>query len=251
MSGRHRIGMVVPVAEDRVPAEGLKMYPDVTFVPRGTGVRSLTPEGFDAAVDKIVPAAEHLAAQDVEAIMLMGTSLTFYRGYDFHQRLLDRARAATGLPVSSMSQSIVDGLLSVGARRVAVGTAYATVINDALADFLAASGLEVLSLESFGITEFGGAASRKSDSDIIQLGVDAVAKAPDAEGLLISCGGLRTLECAAPLEERCNVPVVTSTQSAFWAAMRLVGESGRLTGYGRMLEQAAPPAHESPAARAV
>ena len=30
-------------------------------MPRGTGVRSLTPEGYDAAVDKIIPGAEDLA----------------------------------------------------------------------------------------------------------------------------------------------------------------------------------------------
>jgi maleate cis-trans isomerase len=35
--------------------------------------------------------------------------------------------------------------------------------------------------------------------------------------------------------------VVSSTPAAFWAAMRLVGESGRLSGYGRLLEQARVP----------
>ncbi|HWL60213.1 MAG TPA: hypothetical protein VNQ48_04925 [Microbacteriaceae bacterium] len=34
-----RIGLVVPFAEDRVPAEASAMYPDVDFVPRGTGGR--------------------------------------------------------------------------------------------------------------------------------------------------------------------------------------------------------------------
>jgi arylmalonate decarboxylase len=57
------------------------------------------------------------------------------------------------------------------------------------------------------------------------------------EGLLISCGGLRTLGVAKPFEQQHGVPVVTSTQAAFWAALRLVGESGKLTGYGRMLEE--------------
>ena len=96
--GKHTIGLVVPFAEDRVPDEGLTMYPDVNFVPHGTGVRSLTPEGYDAAVDKIIPAAENLARKGVEAVMLMGTSLTFYRGPEFHEELLDKARRVTGLP---------------------------------------------------------------------------------------------------------------------------------------------------------
>src|SRR5689334_20870039 len=93
------IGLVVPFAEDKVPAEGLIMYPDVTFVPRGVGVRALTPEGYDPAMAAIVPAAEHLAKRNVDAIMVIGTSLTFYKGAEVHRRLLEQLRAATGLPV--------------------------------------------------------------------------------------------------------------------------------------------------------
>ena len=63
-------------------------------------------------------------------------------------------------------------------------------------------------------------------------------------GLLISCGGLRTLGVAKPLEQRHDIPVVASTQAAFWAALRLVGDSGRVAGRGRLLEQStAAPVH--------
>src|ERR1700747_507183 len=99
------IGLVVPFATDRVPAEGPIMYPGVRFIPRGVGVRGLTPQGYDPAFDAIVPAAEELAAQDVDAIMVIGTSLTFYRGPQAHQRLLEELRNRTGLPVSTMSQA--------------------------------------------------------------------------------------------------------------------------------------------------
>jgi arylmalonate decarboxylase len=237
----HTIGLVVPFAEDRVPDEGLKMYPGVNFIPRGTGVRSLTPEGYDAAVDKIVPAAEDLARKGVEAVMVIGTSLTFYRGPQFHDELLERVRRATGLPCSTMSKAVVDGLNAVGAKKVAVSTAYSKVVNDKLRELLEYNGFDVLSLESFGITDFNGGAVRKTEQEIIDLTAAACAKAPAAEAALISCGGLRTLNCAKPIEDRCHVPVVTSTQSAFWAALQLVGESGRVAGYGRMLEEAKTP----------
>lgn len=238
---QHTIGLVVPFADDRVPDEGLKMYPDVNFIPRGTGVRSLTPEGYDAAVDKIVPAAEYLAGKGVEAVMVIGTSLTFYRGPQFHDELLERVKRVTGLPCSTMSKAVVDGLRAVGGKQVAVSTAYSKVVNDKLQELLEYNGFDVLSLESFGITEFGGGAVKKSEEEIIELAASACAKAPAADAALISCGGLRTLNCAKPIEDRCHVPVVTSTQSAFWAAMQLVGESGRLSGHGQMLEQAKAP----------
>jgi arylmalonate decarboxylase len=242
MPAQATIGLVVPHADDRIPPEGHQMYPHAHFVPRGVGVRSLTPEGYAAAFDAIAPACEHLVGKGVDAIMVIGTSLTFYRGPEAHERLLEKLRAETGLPVSTMSQAIVDGLREVGSKRVAVATAYSDVVNRRLKELLEAAGFEVRSLECFNLQEFGGPA-RKSEDDIIALSNDAVAKGPGADGILISCGGLKTLGVAQPLEDRHGLPVVSSTPAAFWAAMRLIGESGHMAGHGRLLEQAAAPVH--------
>ena len=237
------IGLVVPFAVDEVPDEGLQMYPGVRFIPRGVGVRSLTPKGYDSAWEGILPAADYLVEKGVDAIMVIGTSLTFYRGADFHDELLAKLRTRTGLPVSTMSQAVVDGLRRFDAQRIVVATAYADEVNSRLRAFLEAQGFEVLALEGFGLLGFGEP-GKMSETDIIALGSKLCAAAPDAEGLLISCGGLRTLGVAKPLEERHRVPVVSSTQAAFWAAMRLVGESGHVAGRGMLLEQSvAAPVH--------
>jgi arylmalonate decarboxylase len=232
----------VPFAADEVPFEGPLMYPGVRFIPRGVGVRALTPEGYDPAWNGILPAAEHLANQGVDAIMVIGTSLTFYRGPQAHHRLLEDLRTRTGLPVSTMSQAILDGLRELGARRVAVATAYTDVVNRRLQELLTAAGIDVLALECFDLLDFGGP-SKKSEADIIALSERAAAKADGAEAILISCGGLRTLGVAEPLEAGCGIPVVSSATAAFWAAMRLVGESGHIAGYGRLLQGAYQAVH--------
>ena len=242
MAKQHTIGLVVPFAKDEVPFEGPIMYPGVRFIPRGVGVRALTPEGYEPAWNAILPAAEYLAAQGVDAIMVIGTSLTFYRGPEAHESLLNELRQRTGLPVSTMSQAIIDGLREMGAKRVAVATAYSDVVNRRLKELLAFAGIETLTLECFDLLEFGGP-SKKSEADIIALSGSAVDHADGADGILISCGGLRTLGVAKPLEESHGIPVVSSATAAFWAAMRLVGESGRISGYGRLFEEARTPAH--------
>jgi arylmalonate decarboxylase len=236
------IGLVVPFAKDEVPFEGPIMYPGVRFIPRGVGVRALTPEGYESAWNGILPAAEYLAGQGVDAIMVIGTSLTFYRGPEAHAQLLKDLRARTGLPVSTMSQALIDGLREVGAKRVAVATAYTDVVNRKLKQLLEAAGIEVLSLECFNLLEFN-APHKITEAEIISLSDSAVAKAEGAEAILISCGGLRTLGVAEPLEASHGIPVVSSATAAFWAAMRLVGESGRIDGYGRLFEEAREPAN--------
>jgi arylmalonate decarboxylase len=231
-----KIGLVVPSATDRIPDEGPLMYPEVTFIPRGVGVRALTPEGYDSAWEAIVPAAKELAKRDIDAIMVIGTSLTFYRGFEAHQQLLETLRAETGLPVSTMTEAVVDGLKSVGAKRVAVATAYSELVNGRLADFLRRAGFDVLSMKGFGLVGFGDAA-KQSEQDIIDLSGKAIEEAKAAQAVLISCGGLKTLGCAVPLERRHGIPVVTSTQSAFWKALRLAGDSGHVANRGMMLAQ--------------
>jgi arylmalonate decarboxylase len=55
--------------------------------------------------------------------------------------------------------------------------------------------------------------------------------------MLVSCGGLRTLEILAPLEKETNVPAVSSTPHALWAGVKMVGLSGKAPGFGRLLDR--------------
>lgn len=228
------IGLVVPHASNRIPPEAAMMYPSANFVPRGVGVRALTPEGYDPAHDATLPAAKALAKEGVAGIMLMGTSLTFYQGAAAHRRLLEEVRQATGLPTSSMSQAIVDGLKEVGGRRIAVATAYNDEVNDRLRDFLTDEEFEVVIVNGMGLSDLT-APERKTESEVIELAEATYGAAGEVDALLVACGGLPTLGIAQPLEDRHDIPVVSSTPAALRQAVRLVGQDGRLPGHGRLL----------------
>jgi arylmalonate decarboxylase len=112
------LGMIFPPANYPVPPEAKLMYPKgVRFLAEGVGLERMTPEGYDHAVPKILPAAEKLAKQGANAISIMGTSLTFYKGAAFNNDLISAVAKATGLPATSMSRGIVEGLKAVGAKR--------------------------------------------------------------------------------------------------------------------------------------
>jgi arylmalonate decarboxylase len=235
MSDPVTIGLVTPQSTDKVPPEGGQMYPGIRFIPKGVGVKALTPQGYDSAWEGIVPAAEQLARENkLDAIMILGTSLTFYRGYEAHEKLLERLRQI-GLPVATMSSAAVEGMRSLGAKKISVSTAYADEVNKRLRNFLTASGFDVLELEGFGLERFG-APGEKTEQDIIDLAGRVNAKARDAQAMLISCGGLKTLQVGKTIEDKYSVPVVASTPAAFWAAVRLTGQSGSLRGFGRLFE---------------
>jgi arylmalonate decarboxylase len=229
------LGMIFPPANYPVPPEAKLLYPTgVRFLAEGVGLERMTPEGYDKVLDRIVPAAQKLAMQGANAISIMGTSLTFYKGAAFNKRLIDNVKKATGLPATSMSNGIVEGLRAAGARRVAVATAYNDEVNQRLQVFLQESGFEVLKVKGLGIERFEDRPPVTYD-ELLNFSAGVYESTPRADSLLISCGALKTLELLAPLEKRCKVPVVSSTPHAFWASVRLLGLSGRVKGYGSVL----------------
>ena len=231
------IGLIVPPKEPLLPLEGPQLYGDqVAFEVRGLGLKAMKPEGYDSVIGKVADAAADLARAGAQAVALMGTSLSFYQGAAFNERLKETMRVSTGLPVTTMSTAVVEALRLVRAKRLAVGTAYADEVNERLQGFLGASGFEVASMVGMGIRPVEGVAA-VTPNDLLELGARAFGKAERADALLISCGGLRTLSVTVPLEEQCAVPVVSSSPAGFWAAVRLVGLSGASPGYGRLFSE--------------
>jgi arylmalonate decarboxylase len=233
----HVLGLIFPPLNRGVPEEGVAMYGDkLKFVVTGLGVERMTPDGFEAVLPKIPAAAEKLAAAGAEAIELTGTSLTFYKGEAFNQKLRETVTKASGLKATTMSNGVIDGLKAVGAKRVAVATAYNEDVNERLHAFLIEHGLEPLVVKGLGIEAMTDV-DKVTQKDLVEFGARVRATAPDADSLLVSCGGFRTLEIIAPLEAKTGVPVISSMPHGLWAGARLVGMSGAAPGYGTLLSR--------------
>jgi arylmalonate decarboxylase len=229
------LGLIFPVSTRGIPEEGVAMYGEsLKFVVTGLELERMTPEGYDQVIGLIPAAAERLAQAGAEAIELTGTSLTFYKGEAFNQQLRESVTAASGLPATTMSNGVIDGLKAVGARRVAVATAYNDEVNDRLRAFLIEHGFQPEVITGLGI-EAVTDVDNVTQNDLLEFGVRVRASAPEADALLVSCGGFRTLELIAPLEGRTAVPVISSMPHGLWAGARLVGLSGAAPGYGTLL----------------
>ena len=229
------LGLIFPPFGRGVPEEGVAMYGDrIRFVVTGLGLDRMTPEGYDAVIPKIPAAARQLAEAGAEAIELTGTSLTFYKGEAFNQRLLQAVVDASGLPATTMSNGVIEGLKAVGAKKVAVATAYNDTVNDRLDAFLREHDLEPVVVTGLGIEPVRDVDLVTQDY-LIEFGARVRESAPDADSLLVSCGGFRTLEIIAPLEARTGVPVISSMPHGLWAGARLVGLTGASPGYGKLL----------------
>ncbi len=57
----------------------------------------------------------------------------------------------------------------------------------------------------------------------------------DADAVMLACGNWRTLGIVDRLEATLGKPVVTTNQVTLWAALRLIGHTAPVPGWGRLL----------------
>jgi arylmalonate decarboxylase len=197
-------------------------------------VKSLTAEDYAEAAEKIPAAVDAVVTGGAQGVAIMGTSLTFFKGRAFNEELQSAAAKRSGLPATTMSTAIVEGLKAFNARRIAVTAAYSEDVTNRLTRFLEEHDLEPAGVRYFDLVAMG-AAGNVTTGDLVEMSREAV-KESGADALLISCGGLRTIEATQQLEAELGLPVVSSPIAAAWAAVRLVGHSGVAQGGGRLLE---------------
>jgi arylmalonate decarboxylase len=232
------LGLIFPPKDYPIPPDAKRLYPaGVEFLGDGVGLPGgMTLAGYDEAIPRVVPVAEALAKRGAKVISVFGSSLTFYKGAKFNEELTQRVTKATGLPATTQSNGLVDGLRTVNAKRIAVATAYTDTVTGRLKVFLEEHGFEVTSAKGLGYERIPeGAATQEI---LIDLGAEAYANSRMADALVMSCGALRTLDLILPLESRIKVPVVSSTPHGLMNGVRLLGVNPRAQGFGMVFARA-------------
>jgi arylmalonate decarboxylase len=232
------VGLIFPPLDYPIPPDARRLYPaGVQFLGDGVGLPGgMTLAGYDEAIPRVIPVAQALAKRGAQAISVFGSSLTFYKGAKFNEELTQKVTKATGLPATTQSNGLVDGLRTVNARRVAVATAYTDIVTGRLKAFLEEHGFEVLTTKGLGYERIPeGAATQEI---LFNLGAETYAASRKADALVLSCGALRTLDLIVPLEDRIKVPVVSSTPHGLMNVVRLVGVNARVQGFGMAFAKA-------------
>jgi arylmalonate decarboxylase len=231
------VGLIFPPLDYPIPPDAKRLFPSgVQFIGNGLGFQGMTIESYNEAIPRALPRAQDLAKQGADLISVFGSSITFYKGAAFNQELTEKVTALTGLPATTQSNGLVDGLKHANARRVAVATAYTDVVTDRLKIFLGEHGFDVVSAKGLGFERVPeGAATEKV---LHELGVESFRMAGKADALVMSCGGLRTLDVIVPLEKAIGVPVVSSTPHGLWHCARMLGVKKPIEGFGMVMAAA-------------
>jgi arylmalonate decarboxylase len=232
------LGLIFPPRDYPIPPDAKRLYPSgVRFLGDGVGLPGgMSIEGYEEAIPRVVPVAQALAKRGAKVISVFGSSITFYRGAKFNDELARRVTEATGMPATTQSNGLLDGLRVVNARRVALATAYTDTVTGRLKIFLEEHGFEVTAAKGLGFVRIPEGAA--TGDILFKLGAEAYADSRKADALVMSCGALRTLDLIVPLEREIKVPVVSSTPHGLMNGVRLLGVNPRSPGFGVVLERA-------------
>jgi maleate isomerase len=129
------------------------------------------------------------------------------------------AAGRPGVPVTTPVEAAVRLLEARGVARIALLTPYLDGASRLIEGWFADHGVEVVARASFKL-DGDPDMNRVSAACLIEAGAELGAH-PDAEGLFVSCTGLRTRAVVEPLEARLGRPVVTSNQALAWDLARL------------------------------
>ena len=232
------LGLIFPPLDYPIPPDAKRLYPKgVQFLGDGVGLPGgMTLAGYDEAIPRVIPVAQALAKRGAHVISVFGSSLTFYKGAKFNEELTQKVAKATGLPATTQSNGLIDGLRTVNAKRVAVATAYTDIVTDRLKAFLQEHGFQVTSTRGLGFERVPEGAA--TEAVLLKLGADSYAASGKADALVLSCGALRTLDVIVPLEDRIKVPVISSTPHGLMNGVRLLGLNARVQGFGMAFARA-------------
>ena len=233
---RAKIGRISPSPETVGCEEWRRALPEgVCLVETRTLLHDVTVEGLSETVKQVERAALELASAEVDVILQAGTAIAFFRGYGHDQELSRRIGAATGIKATTSLTAVVEALRVLGIQRPVIATSYLPEIDARLVDVLGQSGFEVAAIRGMGLKRSIDMGKVMPD-ETYRLAREVARAARDADGILISCGNLRSFEAIEGLEAETGLPVVTSNQAGLWKTLRMAGVGDRLPNLGRLLK---------------
>jgi len=210
---RHRVGVLVPSSNTVMEVDLYRnLDPHVTVHTARMYMENTTHEDEARMLDKFtMPAARDIATARPDVVVFGCTSAGALRGNVYDAELCARISDATGVPTISTNASVRQELATSGAHRVGVVTPYVDDLNRCIKASLEADALEVVAIHGLGIT-VNFQIAEVNPEFIAQFAIEKLGHIK-LDCLFVSCTNFRALDAVPLLQNRFDVPCVTSNQA--------------------------------------
>ena len=181
---------------------------------------------FTASAEMLLP------GEALDAAAFSCTSASVLIGDDKVAEAIGAAKP--GAAIVTPPLAAVEGLRTLGAKRISLLTPYSFEVSRPMAAYFGGHGFNVDRLTALDIQSDTEMAELSPDS-IVDAAIEAVS--PEADALFISCTALRSVSVVERIEERIGRPVVTSNQAAVWRCLAACGAQPGAYAPGRLFAQ--------------
>jgi maleate isomerase len=234
---RARIGYTSPPLTAEVfPYEFYRIVPEgVTLVLTTLAVTELNAAELEQSQAMSMQAARAMVAAGVDIVVFGGVPINLRSGGEDGEAMIGRLEAELGVKVSTSAWCQEKAVRTLGCRKVIVAHPYDSSQHARQSGYAEKFGCEVLGVVGWGATLPGfGTIPRDA---ALSMGHAMLRKHPQADSLLFPSPHWPATEAIEPLERESGVNVVTAGQAAIWDALRRVGVTDRIKGYGRLLRE--------------
>jgi maleate isomerase len=229
-----RIGLLLPSSSSVQELDIGRVLPeDITLHVARMRLNNVDAESTLRIVQEIEIESQKLADVDVDVIIFPATAPSSRNGLGYDRELIKRINAASGKPATTASTALLEALQVLTVKRIVLGAPWSASINQTVAAFLEANGVEVLAQEALGFV-------RNLEIGLLEpqtaLDVGRRVNRLGADAVMLACGNWSTFSIIDQLERDLGKPVLTTNQVSLWHALKIMG-TRPLDGLGVLLRQ--------------
>jgi maleate isomerase len=241
---RAKIGVIVPATNTTVQPEMEAMRP--AGVSNHVSRMFLPPRPYAdmAEYKRLLETEEGQIDEAIRLVMLCepaviaeGHSIHSFRGTvaDGYRQRDELQEKAGGIPFWTPSTAVLAGLEAFGSlKKISVLTPYWPPADEMIANFMRSAGYDVVG--SGGLRAQGPTNVARIPAERVFEGFRMVDH-PDAEALVQVGTALPMAGFTDQLEREFGKPVIGVNVATYWAALRSIGITDRIQGFGRLLAE--------------
>ena len=153
-----------------------------------------------------------------EVVAYACTSGSFVGGMMGERAMCEAMSRAGAVPAITTSGALLEALVELNVRRVALVTPYTVSVTQSLEAYVAQAGVTFSGCAVMGLTRHIWKVPYREVVDMARQAVRG-----DADALFISCTNLPTYDVIPQLEAELRIPVISANQVTMWAALRRLG----------------------------
>jgi maleate isomerase len=236
MNKKIKFGLIVPSGNNYTEPDFYSLrQEDIGIYTTRIFLEKVTPEELEKMGEKTEEAAKSLSNVDADIILFGCTTGSLVEGLEWEENLKRRITNIAGVPAITTAGSIVNALKIFDVRKIIIFTPYSEALNKREIYFLENLGFQILELKGLDIVDNPTIASVTSD-EIYKNCIELYQRNLESQALFISCTNLDTFDIIDRIEKETNIPVITSNQASYWALLRTIGDTRKIKGAGKLLE---------------